>query len=681
MSFINILEPKVYNLIAAGEVVERPASVVKELVENSIDAGAQNIDISIEDGGITLISVSDDGKGMSREDLSRCILPHATSKISKAEDLENISSLGFRGEALASIAAVSNFNITSCDGAQSYKMISNFGVIKDISPFGRAKGTTCDAANLFKNTPARLKFLKKPKQEQAEVTAVVIQLIFSRPDIAFNYSADGEKIFSTSGGLFDAIYAVYGKEIGDNLIYHEKTSEDIKISGYLGKPGYSKHNRNYQTAIINGRVVANNTISIAASQAYGGMLMKRCYPVYVLNIEMPAEDMDVNVHPNKKEVRFKDVNRVFSCVYRFFTSALAYQQTHLQLNAKIDLETGEVQNSSQNSTNCADTSEKHSNLKQYGNISSKNITFGNIDNNAEDMINSHAKQNSPHDGLPENSCKVDGAAVERDLSTIGHDNPVSDTAKKIMDKFASKKDESKSSDNMKVASPVNARAIFDASKKTQYSRKQDKEIFKSSSSLLDMVEEQLEEDYTVVGQIFKTYLIVERRGLVYIIDQHAAHEKFLYEQYCEQMEKASVTSQQLLVPYIFNATSSQYDCLIKLMQPLNAIGFDICEFGGLAFKISAVPFVLHGIDLNAFLNDITGDNKLISANLTDILKEKLMQRACKRAIKSGDTLSAVQIRKLFSSMDKGLPLQCPHGRPAVISFTRSDFDKMFKRIV
>lgn len=174
---------------------------------------------------------------------------------------------------------------------------------------------------------------------------------------------------------------------------------------------------------------------------------------------------------------------------------------------------------------------------------------------------------------------------------------------------------------------------------------------------------------------------MERAGAVYVIDQHAVHEKFIYEQYCEQMEKAAVTSQQLLIPFIFNATSSQYDCLSKLVQPLNAIGFDICEFGGLSFKVSAVPFVLHDINLDAFLNDISGDNKLISASLTDILKEKLMQRACKKAIKSGDTLSAVQIRKLFAAMDKGLPLQCPHGRPAVIKFTRADFDKMFKRIV
>lgn len=672
MSVINILEPKVYNLIAAGEVVERPASVIKELVENSIDAGARNIDIAIEDGGISLIRVSDDGKGMSKEDLSRCILPHATSKIRVAQDLENISSLGFRGEALASIAAVSRFTITSCDGQDSYKMNAEFGVIKDIVPCGRARGTTCEAANLFENTPARLKFLKKPVQERAEVTAVVTQLIFSRPDVSFTYTADNEKIFSTSGGLYDAIYSVYGKELGDNLIYHEKQFDDIKISGYLGKPGYSKHNRNYQTAVINGRVVSNNTVSIAASQAYGGMLMKRCFPVYVLNIQMPAEDMDVNVHPNKKEVRFKDVNKVFSCVYRFFTSALAYQQTHLQFEKGQEKE--DVSAESQNSANTSNNYEKSDNLKQSGNISSNDITLSNQknDGNGEGKLSniSDASYKKP----------TNGEAVEAPDKVNIDSAQVSDVAQKIKDKFAAKP-QPVQTDTLQVATPVVARAILDLGKRSDSYGKQDKEILRSSSELIDLVNSQLAEDYTIVGQVLKTYLIVERAGAVYVIDQHAVHEKFIYEQYCEQMEKAAVTSQQLLIPFIFNATSSQYDCLSKLVQPLNAIGFDICEFGGLSFKVSAVPFVLHDINLDAFLNDIAGDNKLISASLTDILKEKLMQRACKKAIKSGDTLSAVQIRKLFAAMDKGLPLQCPHGRPAVIKFTRADFDKMFKRIV
>ncbi len=648
---INILQPQVYNLIAAGEVVERPASVVKELVENCIDAGAKKIDISIENGGITSIRISDDGAGMSREDLSRCILPHATSKICSAKDLESISSLGFRGEALASIAAVSTMHITSCNGEDSYKLSAKFGAITDMTPCGRARGTTCEVLGLFENTPARLKFLKKPKQEQAEITSAVISLIFSRPDISFTYSADGESIFKSGGDLYEAIYAVYGKEIADQLIYHERETDGFVIKSYLGKPGFSKHNRNYQTAIINGRVVANSTISIAASQAYGGLLMKRCYPVYVIFIKMPESDIDVNVHPNKKEVRFKDVNRVFSAVYRFFESALTLEKTHLDLSAE---------NEEKNGDNYKNTD----NLDVFGNNSSKySVSDTKLDSQKSSMSNKAETKVGAETGAD---------AVE-EMSA----------AQRIREKFSKTQEVGVEKKTLGVAaSTLNVRSIFDAQRHAAVQpTARGRDIFNSTQTLLDIAGGQLEEDYTVVGQILKTYLIVERNGKVYLIDQHAVHEKFIYENYVEQLKKAAVTSQQLLIPYVFNATAAQYDCMIKLIEPLKAIGFDICEFGGLTFKISAIPFVLQGLDLEAFFNDIAGDNKLISANLDDIHKEKLMQRACKRAIKSGDVLSNVQIRKLFASMDKGLPLQCPHGRPAVIAFSRADLDKLFKRIV
>ena len=423
------------------------------------------------------------------------------------------------------------------------------------------------------------------------------------------------------------------------------------IKGYLGKPGFSKHNRNYQTAIINGRVVANSTISIAASQAYGGLLMKRCYPVYVIFIKMPESDIDVNVHPNKKEVRFKDVNRVFSAVYRFFESALTLEKTHLDLSAENEEKNG-------------DNYKNKDNLDVFGNNSSKySVSDTKLDSQKSSMSNKAETKVGAETGAD---------AVE-EMSA----------AQRIREKFSKTQEVGVEKKTLGVAaSTLNVRSIFDAQRHAAVQpTARGRDIFNSTQTLLDIAGGQLEEDYTVVGQILKTYLIVERNGKVYLIDQHAVHEKFIYESYVEQLKKAAVTSQQLLIPYVFNATAAQYDCMIKLIEPLKAIGFDICEFGGLTFKISAIPFVLQGLDLEAFFNDIAGDNKLISANLDDILKEKLMQRACKRAIKSGDVLSNVQIRKLFSAMDKGLPLQCPHGRPAVIAFSRADLDKLFKRIV
>nr|MDE6549898.1 DNA mismatch repair endonuclease MutL [Clostridia bacterium] len=338
MAKINILKPEIYNKIAAGEVVERPASVVKELIENSIDAGADTISIEISDGGISYIRISDNGCGMDKEDLTRAVMPHATSKIDSADDLFSINTLGFRGEALASIAAVSKMTLTSCSGADSaFSLNISGGAIEDIRPCGRGQGTTTEIRDIFFNTPVRLKFLKKPKQEEKDVTYTVSQLILANPDISFTYVADGEQIFNTSNGLLNAIYAVYGSEIAQNLIEHTRSIGDISVSGYVGKQGYGKHNRNYQTAIINGRVIGNNIISTAVAQAYGTTLMKRTYPVYVINIDMPIDQLDVNVHPNKREVRFKDSNKVFAAVYKFVMSALAQQESYLKFSQSTDV--------------------------------------------------------------------------------------------------------------------------------------------------------------------------------------------------------------------------------------------------------------------------------------------------------------------------------------------------------
>lgn len=671
MSDINILQPQVYNMIAAGEVVERPASVIKELIENSIDAGAENIAIEIENGGISLMRVSDDGCGMNKENLAKCILPHATSKIKNPEDLENILSLGFRGEALASIAAVSKMTISVNDGQGGYELTVNGGAISDIVPCGRGKGTTCEIRDLFYNTPARLKFLKKPKQEESMITEAISQLIFSHPDISFNYAADGKTIINSSGGLLNAVYAVYGKDIADNLVYHERSVAGYDLYGYVGKAGFGKHTRNYQTAIINGRVVSNQILSLAAGQAYGTTLMKRCYPVYIVNINMPSDELDVNVHPNKKEVRFKDQNKVFAAMYKFVSSAISFEETKLRLDNNADASAADSVLNHEKPVSPLNTSINSDNFNISGNISAKNsngdITLCNIKQavaSAENSLNAS-----------------DYTAFNCDKADKSGDTSLYD---KLKEKFSSlpKKDVSFSRPAPCVASPVIKDLNTSLNRTTAANNvKTDRTIYASSSSLIDMVEEELSEDYKVIGQIFRTYLIIERGDKVYFIDQHAMHEKFIYDDYVAQTDKSAIASQELLVPYVFEATAQQYDYIISVVKELRDIGFDIEEFGDLSFKVSAVPYVIKDIDLNMFFNSISGENRLTSASLSEIMKEKLMQRACKSAIKSGDKLTPVQIRRLFAGMDKGIPLQCPHGRPAVISYSRSDFDKLFKRII
>ncbi|MDE5616728.1 MAG: DNA mismatch repair endonuclease MutL, partial [Clostridia bacterium] len=327
MAKINVLDSSVFNLISAGEVVERPSSVVKELVENSIDAGANAISVEIKEGGISSIVITDNGSGIDKENMRLAFLPHATSKLAKAEDLDNIATLGFRGEALASIAAVSQITMvskTNSDSVGNYITLSA-GKIVEEGQKAIAQSTSISVENLFFNTPVRKKFLKKPKMEESGVTAIMNQLALANPDIKFKYSVDGKIVFQTNGGLEEVVYSIYSNEIANGLLPFDYTYDKYRLYGYTGNASVAKHNRNYQTIIINGRVISNSTISTAVSQAYGNRLMTRTFPVFVLNIVMPFDEVDVNVHPTKTDVRFSDSHKVFACVYKAITTALAEQ--------------------------------------------------------------------------------------------------------------------------------------------------------------------------------------------------------------------------------------------------------------------------------------------------------------------------------------------------------------------
>ena len=338
MPRINKLDPSIYNLISAGEVVENPASVIKELVENAIDAGASEIDISIEEGGIKEIKVKDNGSGMDRENIYLSYLPHATSKLQKAADLDNISTLGFRGEALASIAAVSHLKIQSADNENGlgYEVTVSSGKIEEEGEIGLSQGTTITVSNLFYNTPVRLKFLKSAKQEESLVKYRVSQLIFANPDVKFTFEVDGEVVFQTSGGLEDAIYAIYGNDVANGLLPFEYKDGDYKVFGYTSNVDLVRHNKNSQTIIVNGRAIENQNIQVAVQQAYGERLMKRTFPIYVLNIIMPFDKVDVNVHPTKSDVRFQDNHKIFSIVYHAIQSAFVYEQTNLNIAENFD---------------------------------------------------------------------------------------------------------------------------------------------------------------------------------------------------------------------------------------------------------------------------------------------------------------------------------------------------------
>ena len=654
---INVLDSSVYNHIAAGEVVERPASVIKELVENSIDAGATRIDIEIENGGINKIKVSDNGIGIDKQFVKTAFLPHATSKISKIDDLDNILTLGFRGEALASIAAVSKVLMVTKPENQDIASaieIEGGAVLKEYET-GRTTGTTTTISDLFFNVPARKKFLKKDKSEEQEVTALVSRFILANPTIYFSYKADGKTIFSSPGtNLEDAIFSVYGKEAVTETLKVDFSKGDYKVFGFVGRPSFSKPNRTYQTLVINGRYVINSTISAAISNAFGEMLMKRKYPFYVLHMTLPADQIDVNVHPNKLDVRFANNSLVYSLFFEGVGRALSSMDYVASAEDKnIEKAIDQVQTAS-----ILDTLKT---IDDSGTVSVEKQTFI-----------------MPEPLKPAE--KIDRAGVNL--------NPFSRDIKSMTEE---EKDEFRDT-------------VLDA---TLYSSSSDKvkDGFGLGSKLLERLAETKEEDkyyssnYAItkapiqtdlnlekaikkVGKIFNTYLIVEVDDDVFFIDQHAAHERVLYEKFKAQYDSKSIAVQPLLFPYVLSLNPLESNIIEENLETMQELGFDISEFGNNTYKVNAVPAIVSEMNFDTFFNEFLSDNKNTLKKSSDLIKDYLMQHSCKNAIKGGNDLTDSEINQLFNQMGKEkIALFCPHGRPIAIRISKSEVEKWFKRIV
>lgn len=654
---INVLDSSVYNHIAAGEVVERPASVIKELVENSIDAGATRIDIEIENGGINKIKVSDNGIGIDKQFVKTAFLPHATSKISKIDDLDNILTLGFRGEALASIAAVSKVLMVTKPENQDIASaieIEGGAVLKEYET-GRTTGTTTTISDLFFNVPARKKFLKKDKSEEQEVTALVSRFILANPTIYFSYKADGKTIFSSPGtNLEDAIFSVYGKEAVTETLKVDFSKGDYKVFGFVGRPSFSKPNRTYQTLVINGRYVINSTISAAISNAFGEMLMKRKYPFYVLHMTLPADQIDVNVHPNKLDVRFANNSLVYSLFFEGVGRALSSMDYVASAEDKnIEKAIDQVQTAS-----ILDTLKT---IDDSGTVSVEKQTF---------IIPESVKPAE----------KIDRAGVNL--------NPFSRDIKSMTEE---EKDEFRDT-------------VLDA---TLYSSSSDKvkDGFGLGSKLLERLAETKEEDkyyssnYAItkapiqtdlnlekaikkVGKIFNTYLIVEVDDDVFFIDQHAAHERVLYEKFKAQYDSKSIAVQPLLFPYVLSLNPLESNIIEENLETMQELGFDISEFGNNTYKVNAVPAIVSEMNFDTFFNEFLSDSKNTLKKSSDLIKDYLMQHSCKNAIKGGNDLTDSEINQLFNQMGKEkIALFCPHGRPIAIRISKSEVEKWFKRIV
>lgn len=620
MSKINVLSSKIYNRIAAGEVVERPSSIVKELIENSLDAGATKITVKILDGGISYILVSDNGEGIEKSQLKNALLPHATSKISKLEDLDNINSFGFRGEALASIASVAKVSISSKtkeqeSGAEIY---AEGGRIEQVLDCSCPNGTEILVQNLFFNTPARAKFLHKPRTEESEVTATVKRFILSNPKVSFTYVVDGEDVMRSYGeGLEPAMVCLYGGGILKNTFYIDADRNGIKINGYISRQHFTKPNRSHQIVFLNGRYIVNQTISSAIANAYSTYLMKRQYPFYVLNITVPTEIVDVNVHPNKLDVRFSDNQIVYGTIYTVISKVLD------------------------------------------GTADALNIITENKTESAVDLK------------------KTPASVLRRERYPKYFEQPMKKFIIELNDNVTKSLEEITPVEELRKQTQKETVDIFAENK--AFLEKLDAE--KRRQEVVQQ-EVKIDREFRIIGQALNTYLILDDGVDVYFIDQHAAHERILFDKLNSSVKNNSIDVQPLLVPFVLNVNNLEFDFLLNKKQVLNSMGIEFDEFGRNAFKVSALPVFLSEMNVEKFFNEIIGEiNQLKDITVNDILMEKLAQKACKSAIKSGDKMSDSDIKALLDSLKNNLGLKCPHGRPIAIKLTRMEIDKWFKRIV
>ena len=601
MAKINLLSPMVFNRIAAGEVVEKPCSVVKELVENSIDSGATSIAVSVERGGLGKIEVTDNGSGIEFDDLKNALLAHATSKISKLEDLDNIGTLGFRGEALSSIASVSEIEIISktpdCEFGGKIKCL--FGHMEDLTQIASIDGTRISVKNLFHNVPARLKFVRKDKTEENDITNYMARLILANPHISFSYVADGKQVYKhKASDLKTAICDIYGEEIGKDLIEVNQTRGNMTLHGYISRPEIAKANRTYQTLIINGRYVINYMISSAISNVYEDYLMKGKFPLYVLCLDLPHDEVDVNVHPSKLEVKFENSGAIFS----LFSDACfhALHETNFTTTPASPVEEIET----------------------------------------------------------DNFIKFSAPTVER--VTLGVNEGVS---------F---QNEEKPDENI----TFNSKTSLLSEIILKQVQGEDKSLYKQDELF------RVEEPTRILCTLFDTYILLQKGDDIYLVDQHAAHERLNYDKLKQRLETMTNISQSLVLPVIINVNNQEDNFLQENQKVFEQIGFKIEEYGKCCYRVYEIPFVLSGKDINEYFQDVFKNLNTFVNKPLDFIKDDLCQKACKSSIKAGNKLSNEEIKILIDSLATNKStLLCPHGRPIIVKLTRTDIEKWFKRIV
>ena len=616
MPSIELLSQDTIDKISAGEVVERPASVVKELVENAIDAGATIITVDIDKGGLSKIRVSDNGCGIEKKQVPLAFLRYSTSKIRKAEDLSFVTSLGFRGEALSSIAAVSQVELITKtkDELLGTRYVIEGALEKKLEEIGAPNGTTFIVRNLFYNTPPRQKFLKSAKTEGNYITEIVERLSLSHPDIAFQLIIDGKSKISTVGGgkLKDCIYQIYGRSITQNVIEINESSDNMTVRGYIGNSTISRGNRAYENVYINGRYVKSKLLSSAIEEGFVGYLMQHQYPFCVFFIETDTETVDVNVHPTKLEVRIDNA---------ILLTDLITKSIHNALHNLEDIRTEE------------------------------------IDYNVNDEV------------------EVENALFEEKLekNSIVADNNEDELSKDNVEKQSSSNDIIEPYENNKLNT---IKSDFSSIIKDEFNNSEE-----DTGEQLSFMSEESVKRHKIIGQLFDTYWLVELEDELYIIDQHAAHEKVLYEKTLSSLADKSMTTQLISPPIIVTLSDRELNFLEENIDAFDSLGYRLEPFGGKEYAINGIPDNIYGIDPKALFMDMIGECTEININSnSNLILEKIASMSCKAAVKGNDILSIEESMKLIDdliSLDN--PFHCPHGRPTIIKMTKKEIEKKFRR--
>ena len=691
MNKIVVLDEQTIDKIAAGEVIERPSSIVKELVENAIDAGATAVTVEIKEGGISFIRITDNGSGIEAEQIPTAFLRHATSKIRTAEDLLDVTSLGFRGEALSSIAAVCQVELISKtpESLTGVRYLIEGGKEKNMEEIGAPSGTTFLVRNIFYNTPARKKFLKTPQTETGYISELMERMALSHPEVSFKFIAGSQVKLHTSGNhrLKDIIYNIYGRDITNNLLEVEKTFENgMKITGFIGKPVISRGNRNFENYFVNGRYIKSKIISKAIEDAYQSFMMKHKYPFTVLHFQIDTEMLDINVHPTKMELRFAENEKLYQDVYHTILNTLSHKEMIVQV--AVGKEEKEVR-SQEKKENIPEPFEKSrlSSIQQskeklnlLAHQTSTPVTRKLSEEDTRgirEVTSSYAapawqppKREQPEVVMPEKQVSV---TLDADVFTGQATNALNQTA---VSATQEKKPEPQTAPPIQPEAPVSPFA----QKMEELAGSSVKESDFFSEKLLDRNNVK---EHRIIGQLFDTYWLIEFRDNLFIIDQHAAHEKILYEKTMRSMDKREYTSQILNPPVILTLSIQEAETLQKHMQYFQEIGFEIEEFGGKEYALRAVPDNLFGIakdDLFIEMLDAL-DSQPASASV-DIIKDRVATMSCKAAVKGNHRLSVSEVHALIDElMTLENPYHCPHGRPTIISMSKYEIEKKFKRIV